>query len=149
MSEKKNKPHLRLRLFAMFLLRMTVLVGPLCTVFAINRERYFATVAEGVSLAIGGGICVLFVMLLVLGVIKPPGALYMFGLVFLLSYLMKPILADLFLLSGIAFCSKLVDFVVMESICRATRARIGARTVASTTVAALDEVLSRRYSGRV
>ena len=148
MSEKKNKPRLRLRLFVMFLLRMAVLVGPLCAVFAINRERYFATVAEGVSLAIGGGICVVFVMLLVLGVIKPPGALYMFGLVFLLSYLMKPILADLFLLSGVAFCSKLVDFVVMEPICRVTREGISIAKTAKRTASALGEVISQ-YSGRV
>ena len=148
MSEKKNKPRLRLRLFVLFLARLAVLIGPLCAVLGINRERYFTTVAEGVALAIGGGICVLFVALLVLGAIKPPGALYMFGIVFLLSYLMKPILSDLFLLSGIAFCSKLADFVVMEPLWRATRARIGMQKAAKTTAAELGEVLSQ-YSGRV
>ena len=147
-DEKKNKPRLRLRLFLLFLARLAVLTGPLGGIFIANRARYFATVAAGVGLAVGGAICVGFVALLLLGVIKPPGTLYMFGFVFLLSYLMKPILADLFLLSGVAFCSKLIDFLVFEPLCRATRERIAIQKAAKTTADELGEVLSR-FTGRV
>lgn len=148
MSQQKNKPRLRLRLFYFFLIRFHILVGPLCTVLIVNKDRYFTSVAEGVGIAVGGAICLLFVALLLLGVIKAPGALYMFGLVFLLSYLMEPILSDLFLLSGIAFCSKLVDFVVFAPLVRATKARIAIEKTAKTTAVEVESVL-KAYVGRV
>ena len=147
-DKKKNKPHLRLRFLSLLFLRFALLVGPLGGVFFVNRARYFTTVAESVGLAVGGAICIGFVALLLLGAIKPPGVLYVCGLVFLLSYLMKPILADLFLLSGVAFCSGVVDFIVMKPLCRAAHARIGIQKAAQTTAAELGEALSR-LSGRV
>ena len=51
MSEKKNKPHLRLRLCVLFILRLALLIGPLCAVLIANRERYFTTATEVVQIA--------------------------------------------------------------------------------------------------
>lgn len=146
MSEKKSK--LRLRLMLLYLCRFSVLAGPLCGVLIANRARYFTTLSETVRIAVGGSICMLFVFLLVIGVLKPPGTLYMFGFVFLMSWLLSPLIKDLFLLSGVAFGSKFLDFAVFEPLVRATRAKIGIRKTAESTAGEVEEVL-KKYLGRV
>lgn len=148
MSEKKRKPHLRLRQLVLFLARLAVLIGPLCSVLVANRERYFTTATEVVQIALGGTICIVFVVLLLLGVLKPPGTLFVFGLVFLMSWLLAPLLQDLFLLSGIAFASRFFDWALIEPLCRANKAKIGIRKTAQTTATEVEDVL-KRYIGRV
>ena len=148
MSEKKNKPHLRLRLCVLFILRLALLIGPLCAVLIANRERYFTTATEVVQIAFGGMVCIVFVVLLLLGILKPPGKLFGFGFVFVMSWLLGSLLVDLFLLSGIAFFSVLIDVCVMEPLCRSTKGRIGRGKAAKTTATEVEEVL-QKYVGRV
>ncbi len=146
MSEKKRND--RLRLWLLYLAELVMLVGPLFAVLIANRERYFTTVAETVKIGIGGGICLVFVALLIFGKLKVPGSMFLFAFIFTLSWLLGPLLKDLTLLSGVAMASKAVDLVLITPRVRVIRERITIGKTADATTKQVEEVL-QKYLGRV
>lgn len=146
MSEKRKKPKLRLRYFAWCMASLAVLTAPLTAVLIANRERYFTTVAETVKISIGGMICVVLLVLLVFGRIRVSGGLVCLAIVFALSYLLQTVIQDLFLLSGVALCSKTVDVIFFAPRVRAARERIHIGKTADATAVQVEEVL-KKYIG--
>ena len=148
MSKAENKPHPWLQLGILLLIRATVLLGPLLAVMIANHARYFPMLDGALQIGFGGMIGVVFAVQLILGVFKPPGAIYMFGTMFLLSWVFSSLSRDLFLLSAIASVSNLADVMVMAPLCRTMRARTFSRKTAQTTATEVEKVIER-YIGRV
>ncbi len=146
MSEKKKRP--RLRHFLLCVAELVLLIGPLLGVLIANKDRYFTTVAETVKLSIGGSICVVFMVLLIFGKLRVPGSMFFITFVFVMSWLLGPLLEDLMLLSGVAMASKAVDLVLVTPRIRALREQITIGKTANATTKQVEEVL-QKYLGRV
>ena len=148
MKKAENKPRLWLRLAILIFVRAAVLLGPLMAVMIANRARYFSAVDGALQVGFGGMVGIVFAAQLILGAFKPPGAIYMFGGMFFLSWLFPSLSHDLFLLSAIAFVCNLVDMTVMTPLCRAIRDKMFSQRTADTTAAEVKRIIEG-YVGRV
>ena len=97
MSQAKKKPNLRLRLVLLYIGSFIVCVAPLLVCFIVNWDKYTKTPGDTVKLCIGGVIAVFFLFLKVIGQLKMPRRIVLFGIVFVMAYLLQAILDDLML----------------------------------------------------
>ena len=148
MSDAQNKPRLWLRMAVLVFIRIALLLGPTLAVMIANRARYFSVLDGALQIGFGGMIGIVFGVQLIVGVFKPTGAIYMFGAMFLLSWLFSALSRDLFLLSAIAFVCSIVDIMVMSPLCNAMRQRIFSQRTAETTAAEVKKIVEG-YIGRV
>ena len=148
MSQAKKKPNLRLRLVLLYIGSFIVCVAPLLVCFIVNWDKYTKTPGDTVKLCIGGLIAVFFLFLKVIGQLKMPRRLVLFGIVFVMAYLLQAILDDLMLLSGMALAGEFLDFVCFQRAIRITKENILVGKTADATTAQVEEVL-KKYIGRV
>lgn len=102
-TKRKKSPMMRLRLWQAFSIFITF--APILFTIYIEREKYFATKAAGLSLTCGGIVAVVLVAVAMLGKgAKLFGSgVTVSGIIFLMAYLLEPILLNLQLLSGMLF----------------------------------------------
>lgn len=148
MSQAKKKPNLRLRLVLLYIGSFIVCVAPLLVCFFVNWDKYTKTPGDTVKLCIGGVIAVFFLFLKVIGQLKMPRRIVLFGIVFVMAYLLQAILDDLMLLSGMALAGEFLDFVCFQRAIRITKENILVGKTADATTAQVEEVL-KKYIGRV
>ena len=108
-KKKRMNPTLKLWLWRFIDVLVTFL--PVLIVIYINRAQYFATKAAGWSLTCGGAIAVGLVAMAVFGKgAKIFGSgVTVTGVIFAMSYLLKPIILNLQLLSGMLFLGFVVS----------------------------------------
>ena len=147
MSQAK-KPNLKLRLVLLYIGSFVVSVAPLLVCFIINWDKYAETPADTVKLCIGGVIALVFIFLKVIGKLKMPSRIVLFGVVFALVYLLKAILDDLLLLSGMALAGELLDMLFFQMAIRRTKERILIEKTSTATSEKVEEVI-KKYIGRV
>ena len=87
-------------------------VAPALFYFLINHERYIATRGESVRLLLGGVILVAVLVIKALGYLKIKSTLAFFAIVFLLSFLLESIIADLLIFSLLALVGELLAVTV-------------------------------------
>lgn len=107
----------------LYLLSFVLSIGPVILYFVINREQYISTVSEAVKLALGFTILMGIVLLKVLGKLKLPSRIYLFGITFLLSYLLASILKDLIIFSFLALIGEILDSICQYLIRKAKENR--------------------------
>ena len=94
-------------------LSFIVSIAPIVVVFAFKFGEYTKTVKGGVSLAIGGVLAVVLILLKVLNKVpKKVHRVVKYGIVFVLLYLLQGLLKDAVLLCGCAFAGELLDFAI-------------------------------------
>ena len=94
-------------------LSFIVSIAPIVVAFAFKFGEYTKTVKGGVSLAIGGVLAVVLILLKVLN--KTPKKVHRvvkYGIVFVLLYLLQGLLKDAVLLCGCAFVGEFLDFAI-------------------------------------
>lgn len=124
-------------------------IAPLAIAVVMNRGRYFSTPEESVKIGIGAVAAAVFICLKALGKLKIPPRIVTFGAVFAMSYLLKSILADLILLSGLAFLGEALDLLFFQAAIRRTRERITAEKTADATAAQVEKMFEKYVgSGR-
>ena len=89
-TEAKRKHNLKLRLFFLHIFSFLVSVAPITVSVVVNWNKYTTKPSDTVKLCIGGVIALVFVVLKVVGHLKMPRRVVTFGIVFLMSYLLKP-----------------------------------------------------------
>jgi len=140
------------RYIAICCISFLVQVAPLIFVLVLNRARYFTTVSDVVKISVGGGICLLLLVLLILGGLKTPRGVTVLTFVFFMSWLLESVLCDLMLLSGCALVGKTVDWIFLAPRIRRLREKIKmheqADVTADATAKAMEGVL-QKYIGRV
>ncbi|MEG2274588.1 MAG: hypothetical protein RSC44_04570 [Clostridia bacterium] len=141
-----KKTNLRGRLISLEIGSFVVSIAPLVTVLAINWNDYTKTPNDTVKLCIGGIAVVLFVFLKVIGKLHMPRRIVLFGVVFLMSYLLKAIMNDLILLSGMALAGEALDLVFFQRAIRITKENILVGKTADATTAQVEEVI-KKYIG--
>ena len=125
-----------------------VSIAPLLAVLITRWNVYTKTPGDTVKLCIGGVICLFFIFLKVIGKLKMPSRIVLFGVVFALVYLLKAILDDLLLLSGMALAGELLDMLFFQMAIRRTKERILIDETSTATSEKVEEVI-KKYIGRV
>ena len=93
----------------LYLLSLALSIAPVTVYALVNWDRYVTTVSEGVRLGCGGAMLLIIVLLKITGRLKMPSRTALFGLVFILSYLLQAVLNDLLILSFLALVGELMD----------------------------------------
>lgn len=123
-------------------------IAPLLTVLIARWNVYTKSPGDTVKLCIGGVICLFFIFLKVIGKLKMPRRIVLFGVVFALVYLLKSILDDLLLLSGMALAGELLDMLFFQMAIRRTKEKILIEKTSTATSEKVEEVI-KKYIGRV
>lgn len=145
----KTITKLKLKLILFYILSFIVCVAPLVIVVIINRNEWFGTPQESVKIGIGAVIGIVLICLKVLGKIKIPKKIVIYGLVFAMTYLLGPILEDLLLLSGMAFLGELLDLIFFQRKIRKTKELIKTEKTADVTSEKVEKVFEKYVgSGR-
>lgn len=143
---KTKKPNLRLRLALLYIGSFIACTAPLLVCFILNWDTYTETPSATVKLCLGGVILLVLLFLKVVGKLKMPRRIVLFGIVFMMAYLLQAILDDLILLSGMALLGEGIDFVCFQRAIRITKENILVGKTADATTTQVEEVL-KQYLG--
>ena len=136
----------RFKLFLLRLLSVICSVAPVLVFFFINMDKYTRTVSETVKLTAGGMLLFSVVILKVLGKLRMPSGIVLFGIAFLLTYLLSAIINDIMIFTFLALLgealSSVCDFVI-----KAQAKRLEREKTASITAEEIKKVI--QGSGRV
>lgn len=148
MSKEKKKASLQLILILLYIGSFLSSVLPLIICVGVNFDKYTNTPGDTVKLCIGGVIALIFLFLKVIGKLKMPRRIILFGLVFIMTYLLQAILNDLILLSGMALIGELLDFIFFQRAIKNAKERIVIGKTADATTHQVEQVL-KKYVGRI
>ena len=141
---KKTKRKLLLLYIGSFVMS----IAPLLTVLITRWNVYTKTPGDTIKLCFGGLICLFFIFLKVIGKLKMPRRIVLFGVVFALVYLLKAVMDDLLLLSGMALAGELLDTFFFQRGIRLTKEAITIDKTSTATADKIEEVI-KKYMGRV
>lgn len=142
MNVKKMKSRLVLLQIGSFI----VSIAPLVIVLIINWGKYTKTPGETVKLCIGGIMVAFFIFLKVIGKLKMPRRIVLFGVVFIMAYLLQAIMDDMILLSGMALLGEFVDMVCFQGFIKKLKENIIVGKTANATTTQVEEVI-KKYIG--
>ena len=133
----------RFKIVILYLVSFAVSVLPLLLYFIANSDRYICTRYDAIKLFSGGLIVAFMLLLKVLKKLKIPSGVFLFSLICILSYLLKPIINDLMVISFLALVGELFDLLIQVLISREKRKQ------ASMETARTIEGFIRQGTGRV
>lgn len=111
-----------------------VSIAPICVVVGLNWDRYTATTASSVSLGVGGGMALIFILLKALGKIpEKTKPIIKYSVAFAFVLCLEPILADLKWLLGAAVIGETLDLSVFSWQIAKTKKQIDAGITATAT----------------
>lgn len=122
-------------------------IAPLLFVLISRWNVYTKAPQDTVKLCIGGVICLFFIFLKVIGKLKMPSRIVLYGLVFALVYLLKAVIDDLLLLSGMALLGELFDRVFFQKAIKRTKETILIEKTSVATSEKVEEVI-KKYIGK-
>lgn len=142
MNVKKMKSRLVLLQIGSFI----VSIAPLVIVLIINWGKYTKTPGETVKLCIGGIMVAFFIFLKVIGKLKMPRRIVLFGVVFIMAYLLQAIMDDMILLSGMALLGEFIDMVCFQGFIKKLKENILVGKTANATTDQVEKVI-QKYMG--
>lgn len=146
MNVKKMKSRLVLLQIGSFI----VSIAPLVIVLIINWGKYTKTPGETVKLCIGGIMVAFFIFLKVIGKLKMPRRIVLFGVVFIMAYLLQAIMDDMILLSGMALLGEFIDMVCFQGFIKKLKENILIGKTANATTDQVEKVIQKYIgNGRV
>ena len=122
-------------------------IAPITVYFAVNSEKYIKSPEDTFKLCFGGLICLCLLMLKVIGKLKLPSSTVAFGILFLLSYLLKSITDDILIFSFLALIGDLADKIFFAI--PISRLKKSIEYEKSADARKLDEVMERYFRGGV
>ena len=127
----------------LYLLSFAFSILPVSIYFFVNMDRYVKSVPEGIRLAGGGVLLLIIVLLKVIGKLKMPSRTALFGIVFVLCYLLSSVLSDLIIFSFLALVGDIMDSI-LHVIIRREREENQRERVAHKTAQEINRVLNGR-----
>ena len=134
----------RLKIPLLYLLSLFFSVGPVLIYFLANLDKYVQTAPQGVKVSCGFALLFVIAFLKVIGKLKIPSRIYVFAIVFLLSYLLKDVLKDLIVFSFLALMGEMLDGVCQVFIRRERENRLIDKTAQKSA-----KEIKQAISGRV
>lgn len=131
------------KLIFLYIISFIFSFAPILTYFIVNMDRYVSTTYEGIKLFTGGVILAFVLLLKTLGKLKIPSGVCLFGVLFVLSYLLNAILQDLMIFSLLAFVGEVTDSIIRIFINREKR-KISEQRSAAVTAKEVERVLNGR-----
>ena len=141
-----NIAKLRTKLIFLQIGSFLVSVAPLLVVIILKWNSYTSEPSDSIKLGVGCMIGLVFVLLKAVGKLKMPSRIVSFGIVFIMSYLLKAILDDLILLSGMALAGEFLDMIIFQPFIKKIKEKIQIGKQANATTAQMEEVL-KQYLG--
>lgn len=138
-----------MRLFKITLLHILSVVLSICPVlifFLINLDYYVTTRYEGIKLASGGMILLVIVILKVIGKLKIPSGITLYGIMLILSYLLNAIIADLMLFTFLALVGEILSSIC-DAVIKSFKKKLEREKTAEITANEIKKVIGG--SGRV
>lgn len=132
-----------LKIVCLYILGFVLSVAPILTYFILNYDRYVKSTYDGVRLASGGIILACILLVKITGKLKTPSAVSVFGVIFVLSYLLNSIIMDLMIFSFLALLGEICDMVVQIFI-RKERARLVNTKIATETAKEISKIVNTR-----
>ena len=102
---------MRIKIFLLYVLSFLCSIGPVSVFFLINWDRYVQTLPEKVKLSCGIVFLLVIVLLKVMGKLRLPSRAALFGIIFVMCYLLEAIIDDLLILSFLALVGELLDAI--------------------------------------
>lgn len=121
---------------------------PILIVIISRWESYTKTPSDTVKITIGGVIGLFFLFLKAVGKLKLPSRIILFAVIFVMSYLLKALLDDIILLSGMALLGEIIDFFIFRHMIKVTKDNITVQKQADATSAQVEEII-KKHLGRV
>ena len=132
-----------LKIVCLYILGFVLSIAPIFTYFILNYDRYVKSTYDGVRLASGGIILACILLVKITGKLKIPSAVSVFGVIFVLSYLLNSIIMDLMIFSFLALLGEICDMVVQIFI-RKERARLVNTKIATETAKEISKIVNTR-----
>ena len=132
-----------LKIICLYILGFVLSIAPIFTYFILNYDRYVKSTYDGVRLASGGIILACILLVKITGKLKIPSAVSVFGVIFVLSYLLNSIIMDLMIFSFLALLGEICDMVVQIFI-RKERARLVNTKIATETAKEISKIVNTR-----
>ena len=112
---------MRIKIFLLYVLSFLCSIGPVSVFFLINWDRYVQTVPEKIKLSCGIVFLLVIVLLKVMGKLRLPSRAALFGIIFVMCYLLEAIISDLLILSFLALVGELLDAICQLFLRRAKK----------------------------
>ena len=144
----KSKKKLRVRLVFLYIGSFIISIAPLVVVLALNWGDYTKTPGDTVKLCFGGVFALFLIFLKVIGKLQMPRRIVFFGILFLLVYLLKSLLDDILLLSGMALAGELIDLLCFQRPIKITKERIMIEKTSDAIANKVDETIKKYINGR-
>ena len=137
-----------MKLFKIVLLHILSVILSICPVmifFFINLDLYVTTRYEGIKLASGGVVLLVIVILKVLGKLKIPSGIALYGIILVLAYLLDAIIADLMLFAFLALIGEVLS-MICDVVIKSFKKKLEREKTAEITANEIKKVIG---SGRV
>ena len=138
-----------MRLFKIVLLHILSVILSICPVvifFLINLDLYVATRYEGIKLVSGGVVLLAIVILKVLGKLKIPSGVMLYGIIIILSYLLEAIISDLIIFAFLALVGEILSSIC-DAVIKSFKKKLEREKTAEITANEIKKVIGG--SGRV
>lgn len=139
----------RFLLVFMYICSFICSVAPLITYFLLNHERYIRSYGDITKLCLGGFICLFLMLLKILGKLKMPVSTVAFGILFLLSYLLKSITDDLIIFSLLALVGDIADKLFFGIPIKHLKEKILLEKSGDETEKRVERIMERYFRGGV
>ena len=133
----------RFKIVMLYILSFVCSVAPALTYFLINHEKYIRTVPDKVKITVGLVAIAVILIIKLAGKLKINSKIAVFGIVFLLCYLLESILNDLIVFSFLALVGEILDLIIMAIIKKQKR-----DLFIKESADANAQAIAREFSGR-
>ena len=134
----------KIKLIFLYLISFALSVLPVLIFFLCNTEKYFVNEGDRVKLSCGLILLTVIVFFKVIGKLKMPSRVALFGTVFIMCYLLESVLNDILVFSFLALLGE-----IMDSICQIFVRRERERIHTEKCARATAYEIKRSLSGRV
>lgn len=138
-----------MKLFKIVLLHILSVVLSICPVlifFFINLDLYVTTRYEGIKLVSGGVVLLVIVILKVIGKLKIPSGIALYGIILILSYLLEAIISDLIIFAFLALIGEVLSSIC-DAIIKTLKKRFEREKAAEITANEVSRVLGASSRG--
>ena len=133
----------KIKLLCLYILGFALSILPIMIYFIANFDKYITNSYDGVRLASGGIILSCILLLKITGKLKIPSAVSVFSIIFVLSYLLDSIIADMMIFSFLALIGELCDMCIGIFIKR-EKSKAQRQEIAQETANEVAKVLNTR-----
>lgn len=145
---KSTTKKLKVRLAFLYIGSFLISIAPLVVVLALNWGDYTKTPGDTVKLCFGGVLALFLIFLKVIGKLQMSRRIVFFGILFLLVYLLKALLDDILLLTGMALAGEVIDLLCFQRPIKATKEKILIEKTSDATANKVEEVMKKFFIGR-